>query len=126
VSLLDGAFHEKDSSGLAFELATREALRIGFERAAPILLEPVMRIVVTIPETYIGAVIGDLQRRRGQVLATEPVSRAQEVIAEALLAELFNYVSALRSLSGKGKPHDGVLALCATADRTDIQKVRRA
>jgi len=69
VSLLDGAFHEKDSSGLAFELATREAFRIGFEQAAPILLEPVMRIVVTTPETHIGAVIGDLQRRRGQVLA---------------------------------------------------------
>ena len=103
VSLLDGAFHEKDSSGLAFELATREAFRIGFEQAAPILLEPVMRIVVTTPETCIGAVIGDLQRRRGQVLATEPVSRAQEVIAEAPLAELFNYVSALRSLSqGRG------------------------
>jgi elongation factor G len=99
VSLLDGSFHEKDSSGLAFELATREAFRIGFERAAPILLEPVMRIVVTTPEEFLGAVIGDLQRRRGQVLATEPLSRAQDVIAEAPLAELVNYVSALRSLS---------------------------
>jgi elongation factor G len=99
VSLLDGAFHQKDSSGLAFELATREAFRIGFEQAAPILLEPVMRIVVTTPENHIGVVIGDLQSRRGQVLATEPVARAQEVIAEAPLAELFNYVGALRSLS---------------------------
>ena len=103
VSLLDGAFHEKDSSGLAFELATRQAFRIGFEQTAPILLEPVMRIVVTTPENYLGAVISDLQRRRGQVLATEPVARAQDVIAEAPLAELFNYVSALRSLSqGRG------------------------
>jgi elongation factor G len=99
VSLLDGAFHEKDSSGLAFELSTREAFRIGFERAAPILLEPMSRIVVTTPEDYLGAVIGDLRRRRGQILVTGPVSRAQEVIAEAPLAELFNYVSALRSLS---------------------------
>ena len=98
-SLLDGAFHQKDSSGLAFELATREAFRIGFEQAAPILLEPVMRIVVTTPEHYLGGVIGDLQSRRGQVLATEPVARAQDVIAEAPLAELFNYVGALRSLS---------------------------
>jgi elongation factor G len=97
--LLDGAFHEKDSSGLAFEMAAREAFRIGFQQAAPILLEPVMRIVVTTPEDYLGGVIGDLQSRRGQVLATEPVSRAQDVIAEAPLAELFNYVSALRSLS---------------------------
>jgi elongation factor G len=99
VSLLDGAFHEKDSSGLAFELATREAFRIGFEQAAPILLEPMMRIVVTTPEAYLGGVIGDLQSRRGQVLATEPVGLAQDVIAEAPLAEMFNYVSALRSLS---------------------------
>jgi elongation factor G len=99
VSLLDGAFHEKDSSGLAFELATREAFRIGFEQAVPILLEPVVRIVVTTPEDYLGGVIGDLQRRRGQVLATGPVSRAHEVTAEAPLAEMFNYVSALRSLS---------------------------
>jgi elongation factor G len=99
VSLLDGAFHEKDSSGLAFELATREAFRIGFEQAAPIVLEPVMRIVVTTPEEYLGGVVGDLQRRRGRVLATEPVLRAQDVIVEAPLAELFNYVSALRSLS---------------------------
>jgi elongation factor G len=99
VSLLDGAFHQKDSSGFAFELATREAFRIGFEQAAPILLEPVMQIVVTTPENYLGGVIGDLQSRRGQVLATKPVARAQEVIAEAPLAELFNYVSALRSLS---------------------------
>jgi translation elongation factor EF-G len=99
VSLLDGAFHEKDSSGLAFELAVREAFRIGFEHAAPILLEPMSRIVVTTPEDYLGAVIGDLRRRRGKVLVTGPLSRAQEVIAEAALAELFNYVSALRSLS---------------------------
>jgi elongation factor G len=98
-SLLDGAFHQKDSSGLAFELATREAFRIGFEQAAPILLEPVMRIVVTTPEHYLGGVIGDLQSRRGQVLATEPIARAHDVIAEAPLAELFNYVGALRSLS---------------------------
>src|SRR5262249_50387274 len=99
VTLLDGDFHEKDSSGLAFELATREAFRIGFEQAGPILLEPMMRVVVTTPEDYLGGVIGDLQSRRGQVMATEPVSRAQDVIAEAPLAEMFNYVSALRSLS---------------------------
>jgi len=99
VSLLDGAFHQKDSSGLAFELATKEAFRIGFERAAPILLEPVMRIVVTTPEDYLGSIIGDLQSRRGRILATEPIARGQDVIAEVPLAELFNYVSALRSLS---------------------------
>jgi len=99
VSLLDGAFHERDSSALAFETATREAFRIGFARADPILLEPLARIVVTTPEVYLGAVIGDLQRRRGQLAATEAVAGAQAVTAEVPLAELFNYVSALRSLS---------------------------
>lgn len=98
-TLLDGTFHEKDSSALAFELATREAFRIGFAQTAPVLLEPMMRIVVTTPEDYLGGVIGDLQSRRGQVLATEPAARVHDVIAEAPLAELFNYVSALRSLS---------------------------
>jgi elongation factor G len=126
VSLLDGAFHEKDSSGLAFELATREAFRIGFEQAAPILLEPVMRIVVTTPETCIGAVIGDLQRRRGQVLATEPVPRAQEVIAEAPLAELFNYVSALRSLSQGRASHTMAFSRHAPLPTALMEKVRRA
>ena len=98
-TLLDGAFHEKDSSGLAFELATREAFRIGFAQTEPILLEPLMRVVVTTPEDYMGGVIGDLQSRRGQVLATEPAGHSHDVIAEAPLGEMFNYVSALRSLS---------------------------
>ena len=125
VSLLDGAFHEKDSSSLAFELATREAFRIGFELAAPILLEPMMRIVATTPEDYLGAVIGDLQRRRGQVLATEPVSRAQEVIAEAPLAELFNYVSALRSLSQGRASFAMALSRYAPLPATLTEKVLR-
>jgi len=98
-TLIDGDFHEKDSSGLAFELATREAFRIGFADAAPILLEPLMRVVVTTPDDYLGGVIGDMQRRRGQVLASEPDGRLHEVIAEVPLAEMFNYVSGLRSLS---------------------------
>jgi elongation factor G len=98
-TLIDGTFHEKDSSGLAFEIATREAFRIGFEKAEPILLEPQMQVVVTTPEDYLGAVIGDLQRRRGQVQATEPEGRAHKVVAEVPLAEMFNYVSTLRSLT---------------------------
>jgi len=125
VSLLDGAFHEKDSSGLAFDLATREAFRIGFEQAAPILLEPVVRIVVTTPEEYLGAVIGDLQRRRGQVVATELVPRAQEVIAEAPLAELFNYVSALRSLSQGRASFTMALSRYAPLPARQTEKVLR-
>jgi len=98
VSLLDGAFHEKDSSSLAFAAVTREAFRIGFARAQPILLEPLARVVVTVPEEVLGPVIADLQRRRGQLVATEAVAGAQAVTAEVPLAELFNYVGALRSL----------------------------
>ena len=98
-TLLDGAFHEKDSSGLAFEIATREAFRIGFELTEPIVLEPLMRVVVSTPGDYLGGVIGDLQSRRGQVLATHPAGVVHEVLAEAPLGEMFNYVSALRSLS---------------------------
>ena len=97
--LLDGASHEKDSSGLAFETATREAFKIGFAQAEPILLEPMMRVVVATPGDYLGGVIGDLQSRRGQLLATDMIGRGHEVIAEAPLGEMFNYVSALRSLS---------------------------
>src|SRR5262249_14284738 len=77
----------------------REAFRIGFADAAPILLEPQMRVAVTTPEDYLGAVIGDLQRRRGQVQATEPEGRVHKVVAEVPLAEMFNYVGALRSLT---------------------------
>jgi elongation factor G len=97
--LLDGASHEKDSSGLAFENATREAFKIGFAQAEPILLEPLMRVIVATPGGYLGGVIGDLQSRRGLLLAADAVGRGHEVIAEVPLAEMFNYVSALRSLS---------------------------
>ena len=98
-TLLDGAFHEKDSSSLAFAAATREAFKIGFAQTEPILLEPLMRVTVATPDDYLGGVIGDLQSRRGQLLSTAPVGGGHEVIAEAPLGEMFNYVSALRSLS---------------------------
>lgn len=97
--LLDGAFHQKDSSALAFEAAAREAFRIGFARTEPVLLEPVMRVVVTTPGEALGGVIGDLQSRRGQLRATGIAGQVHEVIAEVPLGEMFNYVGALRSLS---------------------------
>jgi elongation factor G len=97
--LLDGAFHAKDSSALAFEAAAREAFRIGFPETEPVLLEPVMRVVVATPGDYLGGVIGDLQSRRGQLRATGLAGPGHEAIAEVPLGEMFNYVSALRSLS---------------------------
>ncbi len=97
--LVDGAFHAKDSSALAFETAAREAFRIGFPDTEPALLEPVMRVVVATPGEYLGGVIGDLQSRRGQLRATGLSGLVHEVVAEVPLGEMFNYVSALRSLS---------------------------
>lgn len=98
-TLLDGAFHAKDSSGLAFEIAAREAFRIAFAETDPVLLEPLMRVTVITPDDYLGAIIGDLQRRRGQVLETVAGPRTHELVAEAPLSEMFSYVGTLRSLS---------------------------
>jgi elongation factor G len=98
-TLIDGKFHAKDSSSLAFELATQEAFKIGFGNAAPVLLEPVMRVEITTPGDYLGTVIGDLQSRRGSILASDMAAGAHEVIANVPLANMFNYVNTLRSLS---------------------------
>lgn len=97
--LLDGAFHEKDSSAIAFETAARDAFRIGFPQTDPALLEPIMRVVVTVPGECLGGVIGDLQSRRGQLRSTDLAGSVHEVIAEVPLGEMFNYVGTLRSLS---------------------------
>ena len=98
-ALVDGAFHAKDSSGLAFELATREAFKIGFSQASPVLLEPIMRVTVTTPGDSLGAVIGDLQGRRGSVQASDMKLGVHEIAAVVPLANMFSYVSTLRSLS---------------------------
>jgi elongation factor G len=98
-ALIDGSFHAKDSSSMAFELATREAFKIGFAKAGPVLLEPIMRAVVTTPGDYVGAVIGDLQSRRGSVLASDMKAGAHEIVATVPLANMFNYVNTVRSLS---------------------------
>jgi elongation factor G len=97
VTLVDGAFHAKDSSGMAFEAATREAFKLGFAEGRPVLLEPMMRVTVTTPSDYLGGVIGDLQSRRGQVLATELLTSGAEIVATVPLANMFNYVNTLRS-----------------------------
>ena len=98
-TLIDGAFHAKDSSGPAFETATREAFKIGFGKAGPVLLEPIMRVTVTTPGDYLGAVIGDLQSRRGSVQASNMKVGVHEIVAAVPLASMFNYVNSVRSLS---------------------------
>ncbi len=99
VTLVDGDFHAKDSSALAFELAARDAFKTGMAQAQPVLLEPIMSVKVTTPEAHLGAVIGDLQGRRGEVLATNLVGNRHEVQANVPLANMFAYVSVLRSLT---------------------------
>jgi elongation factor G len=99
VALVDGAYHEVDSSAIAFEIAARAALREGLQKAGSVLLEPVMKVEVTTPEEYLGGVIGDLNSRRGQIVGTGNRGNAQIVNAMVPLANMFGYVNNLRSMS---------------------------
>lgn len=102
-TLFDGSFHEVDSSDIAFQIAASEATREGCRRAKPILLEPIMKVEVTIPEQYLGEVMGDLSSRRARIEGTESRGNAQVVRAIVPLAEVFGYATNLRSLtSGRG------------------------
>jgi elongation factor G len=97
VTLTDGAYHEVDSSELAFKIAGSMAFKKAAARADPVLLEPVMAVEVRTPDDYMGDVIGDLNSRRGQIQAMEDVSGARVVKAVVPLAEMFGYVGDLRS-----------------------------
>jgi elongation factor G len=97
--LVDGAYHDVDSSVLAFEIASRAAFKEGVSKAGPQLLEPVMRVEVVTPEEYMGDIIGDLNSRRGQITGMEPRGNGQVVSAMVPLATMFGYVNTLRSLS---------------------------
>ena len=98
-TLYDGAYHDVDSSVLAFEIAARAAFRELREKASPKLLEPIMKVEVLTPDEYMGDVIGDLNSRRGQIQGTETRGNAQVVTAFVPLANMFGYISALRSFS---------------------------
>ena len=99
VTLYDGAYHDVDSSVLAFEIASRAAFREGAHKAGPKLLEPIMDVEVVTPEDYMGDVIGDLNSRRGQISGTEIRGVATVVNAMVPLANMFGYVNTLRSMS---------------------------
>ncbi|MGI9437397.1 MAG: elongation factor G [Geminicoccaceae bacterium] len=99
VTLYDGAYHDVDSSVMAFEIASRAAFREGVGKAKPILLEPVMAVEVVTPEEYMGDIIGDLNSRRGNISGMEPRANAQVINAIVPLATMFGYVNTLRSLS---------------------------
>ncbi len=100
VTLLDGSFHPVDSDQLSFELCAIQAFKKGSEKAGPVLMEPIMKIEVVTPEESMGDVIGDLNKRRGQVEGMETSrSGARIVKAKAPLAEMFGYVTALRTIT---------------------------
>ncbi|MCX7350741.1 MAG: elongation factor G, partial [Alphaproteobacteria bacterium] len=99
VALIDGAYHEVDSSAIAFEIATRAAMREAFESAGAVLLEPMMKVEVTSPEEFVGSVIGDLNSRRGQIVGTSMRGNANIINALVPLANMFGYINNLRSMS---------------------------
>lgn len=104
-TLVDGAYHDVDSSVLAFEIAARAAFRDAMKKAGPVLLEPIMKVEVITPEDYMGDVIGDLNSRRGQISGMEARGNAQVIGALVPLANMFGYVSDLRSMTqGRGQP----------------------
>ncbi len=99
IHLTDGAYHDVDSSALAFEIAGRGAMREAAEKAGIKLLEPIMKVEVVTPEEYMGDVIGDLNSRRGQIQGTDSRGNAQVVEANVPLANMFGYVNELRSFT---------------------------
>ncbi|WGF88605.1 elongation factor G [Marinivivus vitaminiproducens] len=99
VELIDGAYHDVDSSVMAFEIASRAAFREAAQKAGPQLLEPIMAVEAVTPDDYMGDIIGDLNSRRGQVQGMEQRGNAQVIRAMVPLANMFGYVNTLRSLS---------------------------
>ena len=99
VSLIDGAYHEVDSSAIAFEIAARSAFREALQKGSAKLLEPIMKVECVSPEDYVGSVIGDLNSRRGQIQGQEMRGNATVINAMVPLANMFGYVNNLRSMS---------------------------
>ncbi|UCE83658.1 MAG: elongation factor G [Deltaproteobacteria bacterium] len=97
VSLVDGSYHEVDSSDIAFAIAGSMAVKSGVKEAAPILLEPIMAVEVVVPEEYIGEVVGDFNSRRGRILRMETRENVQVIESRVPLAEMFGYATDLRS-----------------------------
>src|SRR6187399_1708662 len=99
VTLVDGGYHEVDSSALAFEIASRSAMREALREGGPVLLEPIMKVEVVTPEDYTGSVIGDLNSRRGQIQGQDMRGNANVINAMVPLMNMFGYVGVLRSMS---------------------------
>ena len=102
-TLIDGSYHDVDSSEIAFRIAGSMALRDALKRAGSILMEPIMKVDVIVPSEYLGDVLGDISARRGQIQGMEATTNAQVVDAYVSLSEMFGYATALRSKTqGRG------------------------
>ena len=99
VTIFDGSYHDVDSNEMAFKIAGSMALKDGVRKARPVLLEPIMKVEVVTPEDYSGDVIGDLNRRRGQIQGMEDGPSGKVITAEVPLAEMFGYATSVRSMS---------------------------
>jgi elongation factor G len=99
VSVVDGSFHDVDSSEMAFKIAGSMALQDGVKKSAPVILEPIMKVEVTTPETHMGDIIGDLSSRRAQIGGTTQRGNARVITAQVPLSELSSYATAIRSLT---------------------------
>ena len=101
--MTDGSYHAVDSSELAFKMAAILAFRDGFMKAKPTLLEPIMKVVVTVPDDYTGDIMGDMNKRRGRILGMEGIGKKQVIQAEAPHSEMLKYSIELRSMTqGRG------------------------
>ncbi|MFA5410830.1 MAG: elongation factor G [Candidatus Omnitrophota bacterium] len=100
VTLVDGSYHEVDSSDMAFQIAGAMALRKAVTESGPVLLEPVMDVEIFIPEEFLGAISGDMNSRRGRIMGMDVKGRNQIVKAQAPLSEMFKYANDLRSITG--------------------------
>ncbi|MDK2821861.1 MAG: elongation factor [Clostridia bacterium] len=104
VNLADGSYHSVDSSEMAFKIAAVQAFRKASKQAKPVLLEPIMTVEVTVPEHFMGDIIGDLNSRRGRILGMEPKGKYQVIKAQVPLAEMYRYAIDLKSITqGKGQ-----------------------
>lgn len=104
VTLYDGSYHEVDSSEMAFKIAGSQAFKEAMRKADPVILEPIMKVIVSVPETYMGDVIGDLNARRGQIQGMEERGGIQQITAMVPLSEMFGYSNDLRSKTqGRGQ-----------------------
>jgi elongation factor G len=99
VTLFDGSYHDVDSDEISFRMASIFGFKDGFRKAKPVILEPIMKVEVVTPEDYMGDVIGDLNRRRGQIQGMEDTPAGKTVTAEVPLAEMFGYATSVRSMS---------------------------